>query len=195
MSPLDLPWNERIEFLGDSVLGLIISSLLWRKENELYSEGELSRLRAYLVSETRLSQLASEISLEDYILIAKVEEKKGGLKRESLLADCFEALVGAVYLDGGFLSAYSVVEKIYLPLLEEEDIFSNICDHKSMLQEKYQERYKITPHYLTINTEGPDHAKRFQVGVYRNKKEIACAWGKTKKKAAQKAASKALDLL
>ena len=93
LSPLDLPWNERIEFLGDSVLGLIISSLLWRKENELYSEGELSRLRAYLVSETRLSQIASEISLEDYILIAKVEEKKGGLKRESLLADCFEALV------------------------------------------------------------------------------------------------------
>ncbi len=189
---LDLPWNERLEFLGDSVLSLVISTVLWSKDPN-YTEGQLSKIRSHLVCENVLCQIARDLGLAQIILLGKGELKSGGLERKALLADCLEALIGAIYLDSDFSQACVFVKKIYYPYLKEGATLAQALDHKSKLQEYYQEHKKVTPNYQVLKSSGPDHRKTFQVGVYLKDKQLATGWGKTKKEASKEAASNAMS--
>lgn len=197
-SKLGLAHYERIEFLGDSVLGLTISSTLWSKTNPTtkkpYTEGELSKIKAFLVSETTLAEIARSLELDKLILLSKSETANGGSLRKSLLADCLEALIGAIFSDGGYNQARGWIKKIYQDILKE-NLLEVSLDYKSKLQEMIQEKEKQSPHYETLETSGPDHEKKFKVGVYFDKKRLGSAWGESKKKASQKAAQKALQNL
>lgn len=197
-SKLGLSHYERIEFLGDSVLGLIISSSLWSTTNpdtnKLYSEGELSKIKAFLVSENTLAKMARNLELEKFILLSKAEKTNGGSQRKSLLADCFESIIGAIFYDGGYNQARQWIKKIYQDILKE-NLLEVSLDYKSKLQEVIQEKEKQSPHYETLETSGPDHEKKFKVGVYFDKKRLGSAWGESKKTASQKAAKEALKNL
>ena len=192
---LGLGHYERIEFLGDSVLGLIISSLLWKqkspKSKKPYTEGELSRIKAFLVSESSLAEIARELSLDKLILLSKAEKANGGSTRESLLADCLESIIGAIFSDSGYHEAGRFIRKIYKARLKD-NLLELSLDYKSQLQEIIQEAEKESPHYETLETSGPDHEKKFKVGVYVSQKRMASAWGASKKKASQEAAKEAL---
>lgn len=195
---LGLGHYERVEFLGDSVLGLTISSILWTQENpktkKLYTEGELSRIKAYLVSEATLAKIARELSLEKLILLSKAEKINNGSQRESLLADCLEALIGAVFSESGYNQAQRLIKRLYKKILTQ-DLLELSLDYKSQLQEIIQGKEKKSPHYETLETSGPDHEKKFKVGVYFAENRIASAWGASKKKASQQAAKEALENL
>lgn len=195
------PWKsklncyERVEFLGDSVLGLMISSLLWTqkdpKTRRIYNEGELSRIKAFLVSEVTLAQLAQDLKLDQLILLSQAEKCHSGSMRTSLLADCLEALIGAIFQDGGYNQAKKFIKKIYQNILTT-NLLEDSYDFKSQLQEIIQDKEKKSPHYETLETSGPDHEKKFKVGVYFAENKLASAWGASKKKASQEAAKKAL---
>lgn len=188
-SKLGLSHYERIEFLGDSVLGLIISSSLWSTTNpdtnKLYSEGELSKIKAFLVSENTLAKMARNLELEKFILLSKAEKTNGGSQRKSLLADCFESIIGAIFYDGGYNQARQWIKKIYQDILKE-NLLEVSLDYKSKLQEVIQEKEKQSPHYETLETSGPDHEKKFKVGVYFDKKRLGSAWGESKKRRLKK---------
>jgi ribonuclease-3 len=184
-------WNERIEFLGDSVLGLVITTYLWQ-QHEAFAEGELSRVRASLVNEATLAQVAREICLGDSIALGKGEMKNGGRSRDALLADAMEALIGAVYLDGEFESARVFVLRIFSELLQQEwQEFG--CDFKTQLQELVQDVFKSTPNYQLLNESGPDHAKEFEIGVFVGERCLGKGIGANKKRASQEAANIALQ--
>ena len=191
--PSSLQWNERIEFLGDSVLGLAISSFLWTK-NEQLSEGHLSKIRSFLVNETSLAAIARGIQLQHSIIIGYGEEKAGGRNRDGLLADALEAVIGAVYLDGGFEQAKKLVHLLFEEKLKNPSI-ERSSDSKSQLQEWAQEKHRSTPVYLLLSEQGPDHAKEFEVGVYLGEKELAKGRGLSKKRASQAAAEHALQAI
>ena len=189
----NLCWNERVEFLGDSVLSLSISSYLWQLKPP-YSEGQLSKIRAYLVSEKTLSKIARDFGLGHSIILGPGEEKAGGRNRDALLADSMEALIGAVYLDGGSEQARNVVmilfdQTLTLPL----DTVSR--DFKSILQEWCQAQFRTTPTYRLVSESGPDHAKKFVVAVYVDSLLLAFGRGFSKKLSSQYAAQCALVLL
>lgn len=188
--PIALRDNERLEFLGDAVLDVIVSDLLL--ENFPHSnEGQLSKMRAATVNEKTLAQLARSLHLQDCIRLGKGEVQTGGNEKPSILASTFEALIAAIYLDGGFHAVYPVVRHIFAPLFFQED--GLICfDHKTQLQEMVQARWKITPSYYLIETSGPDHAKIFEVEVRMNGKTLAVAKGSSKKEAEQNAAREAI---
>jgi ribonuclease-3 len=179
-------YNERMEFLGDSILSaVIVETLYLLYTNE--SEGKLSQLKAQIVSAPNLSIWAKKINLGDYIFLGKSEDVFEARKRESLLCDVFEAVVGAVYLDGGFENAKKFVLKF---LDAQEEII--ITDYKSRLQELAQSVYKEIPEYKIIKEFGPDHNKKFEAVVYVKKRLLGRGIGSSKKEAQQSAAEQAM---
>ena len=186
--------NERLEFLGDSVLELITSEFLYKKYPE-QTEGQLTVLRAALINYQMLAKVAREIELENYILLSKGEAKDFGKGREVISANAFEALLAAIYLDRGYKTSENFVGKFLLPHLEEVEEKQLYRDPKSFLQEIIQERLKLTPAYRVLEESGPDHQKIFRVGVYTGEKLIAEGKGLSKQEAEINAASQALSSL
>ena len=178
--------NERLEFLGDAVLELIISDLLFREHPHL-PEGRLTQLRSKIVNARTLSGLASNLYLGGLLRLGVGEERTGGRTRRSLLADSFEAVLGAVYLDGGFLVAQRVVARLYRGRLARLDEASP-KDAKSLLQEWAQEHHRVTPKYRIVGQEGPDHASVFEAEVVIGQVVTARGTGPSKKEAQQSAA-------
>lgn len=182
-------YNERMEFLGDSILSAIVAENLY-KRYPLEAEGKLSQLKSQIVSAQNLSQWAKEIKLGDYIILGKSEDSVDARNRESLLCDLFEAVVGAIYLDGGFDSSRKFVLKF---LDKQTDIV--ITDYKSRLQEIAQSEYKELPEYKIIKEFGPDHDKKFEAAVYLKEKLLGKGVGHSKKEAQQSAAKKAMKYI
>ena len=190
----DLRDNERLEFLGDAVLDLAISHVLM----ELFQdskEGDLSKYRATVVNENGLYQVAQALSLGDYLTLGKGEEVTGGRKRPSILADTMEAVLGALYLDAGFEKTKEIIQRLFLPLLEEIETEKAVTDYKSQFQEYTQEVYKTRPEYVLVGESGPPHDKTFRVALHLQGKTMAEDEGKSKKEAEQKAAKKAFECL
>ena len=185
--------NERLEFLGDAVLALVVSDLLMRRLPGR-AEGELTRMRAALVSESGLSRAAAEIDLGAWIFLGRGEERTGGRMRPSILADALEALMGAVYLDGGLSAAAAVAERLFDGALADVERYVRL-DHKSRLQERAQALLQVAPVYSVVAAEGPDHDKRFHVALTLGGREVARAIGRSKKEAEQSAAAEALAAL
>lgn len=182
----DVPNNERLEFLGDAVLDLLIGEYLFRKFPR-DDEGDLSKLRACIVSESGLAKFALKLNLGKYIFVSQSEEHNDGRHKHSILSNTFEAIIGAVYLESGL----SVASKITYELLEscyEKIDFSLSSDYKTLLQELTQERFNAIPEYRVTNQSGPDHKKTFEVALFLDDKEYARASGGSKKKAQQKCA-------
>ena len=188
----DLCDNERLEFLGDAVLNLIVGHMLMRSYPDL-REGDLSRNRANLVNETQLAKTARSVNLGAYIMLGKGEAQTQGREKNSILADTFEALTAAIYLDGGFETAYKIIENKLEPLVERLDTADSNCDYKSRLQERVQIDNGVIPNYSIIREDGPDHDKTFWVALKVVDIETEGS-GKSKKAAEQDAARKALDL-
>ena len=184
--------NERLEFLGDAVIGLCLSDLLVRNFPD-YAEGQLSKLRAYLVSEQSLAGLARKLNIGDYLLLGRGEESSGGRTKASILSNAFEAVAAAIYLDCGFENAYKFLENIFEPLVEEGIRSIVYRDYKTALQEICQDRFKETPRYTLINEVGPDHNKVFEIGLSVAGMITTTGMGKSKKEAEQQAARRALE--
>ncbi len=186
--------NERLEFLGDAVLGLVIGHLIMERHPN-YSEGELTRLRAAMVNKSRLAKIAREIDLGSYLLLGKGEELTGGRQKNSILAATLEALLAAIYLDGGFKKVFAVIATLFLPHLEATAVGQDYQDFKTQLQELAQEIFKAIPRYQLAKQLGPDHNKIFGVKVFIQEKVVGLGAGKSKKEAEQRAAQKSLQKL
>lgn len=186
--------NERLEFLGDSVIELVVSHLLLVRFPQI-AEGGLSKARAVLVKEATLASLARRVGLAGALQLGRGEEETGGREKDSILAGGIEALAAAVYLDGGYQEAFQVIEKLYTPLLEviKEELQNQ--DFKTRLQEYTQKHLNSTPHYIVTNEEGPDHDKTFEVVISIGEKTYGKGRGRSKKKAEQRAAAEALKSL
>ena len=187
--------NERFEFLGDAVIDLIIGHLLM-DDFPQHHEGDLTKLRSAIVNEKRFADLARKLNLGEFLLLSKGEAATGGRNKNSILADTYEALIAAIYLDGGFKRVFKVVKKHF------KDIFSaanqgslHFRDFKSELQEYTQSVFKTTPKYVLVRKSGPDHNKTFEVNITFKNKVLGKGVGKSKKDASQKAAQKALQKL
>lgn len=186
--------NQRLEFLGDAVISLAISHLLMESFPEI-KEGDLSKYRASLVSESGLYHIARELHLGDYLLLGKGEEQTNGRKKPSIISDAFEALIGAIYLDGGFAEALRIIAKLFSPLLNKITLGKSINDFKTELQEYSQDTFQSPPEYRVEKETGPDHDKTFYVSVYLKEKLMGLGKGKSKKEAEQNAAKEALACL
>ncbi len=182
--------NERLEFLGDAVLELVISDYLYYTYPEL-PEGKLTKLRADLVCEASLARLAFELDIGQYLRLGKGEKTGGGFSRPSLLADAVEALIGALYLDLGLEHCRSHVLDLYKPILEELQEGVLCRDFKTLLQEFSQARFAVTPFYRIINESGPDHKKVFEAEVILASNTVGSGQGRSKKEAEQAAAKEA----
>jgi ribonuclease-3 len=185
--------NERLEFLGDAVLNLIIGHILVQRNPDL-KEGDLSRIRANLVNEAQLARIARSIDLGSFIKLGKGEIQTQGREKNSILADTFEALLAAVYLDGGFEAAFNIIEANFSPLLSGKQQAANHHDYKSKLQEIAQEDQGAMPKYNVIREEGPDHDKTFWIALNVLDIEVQGS-GKSKKIAEQDAARRALEII
>lgn len=183
--------NERLEFLGDAVLEIVSSEFLFY-EHEKLPEGDLTKIRASMVCEPSLAFCARQIQLGDYLLLGKGEEATGGRKRESITSDALEALIGAIYIDGGFANAKEFVHKFVLNDMENKKLF---YDSKTILQELVQANFTETISYHLLAEEGPDHNKTFLTAVYIGKKEYGKGRGRTKKSAEQEAAYQTILIL
>ena len=190
---IKLSHNERLEFLGDAVLELIVTDFLFKKY-PTYTEGELTALRSALVNAIIISEVATKIEMNDYLLLSKGESKDNGKARQYILANTYEALVGAIYLDRGYDIANEFITKTLLPHTEEIVAKKLWRDSKSLVQEKAQEFVSVTPLYKVLNETGPDHDKHFTVGIYFGAELIAEGKGKSKQEAEQKAAEAALKV-
>lgn len=186
--------NERLEFLGDSVLSLIISNYLFSLRLK-DTEGELTNLRAYIVKTKSLSQAANTLNLGSFLHLSRGEEIGGGRDNPQLLANTYEALLGAIYVDLGLDVATRVVKQTLLTLFEHEIKSGPPKDAKSSLQELIQEKFKQSPSYKILETTGPDHAKQFKVAVYVKGKQYGKGQGNSKQIAEEQAATKALQRL
>ncbi len=185
--------NERLEFLGDSVLSVIVARHLFLTYRDL-PEGELTNLRASLVCEKALDVFAAQFGLGEYLLLGKGEEMNGGRERPSILADAFEALLAAIYLDGG----YEAAQKFVLGFIPEQlDVKkkTKLSDYKTPLQEIVQQNKEERIEYVLVDEQGPDHAKTFTVEVLLNSNIIGRGQGRSKKQAEQNAAHEALKLM
>ncbi|HJD46707.1 MAG TPA: ribonuclease III [Candidatus Mediterraneibacter norfolkensis] len=180
--------NERLEFLGDAVLELVSSEFLFR-ESPKVSEGELTKTRASMVCEPSLAMCARDIGLGDYLLLGKGEEATGGRKRDSITSDAMEALIGAIYLDGGFTSAKEFIHRFVLTDLEDKKLF---YDSKTILQEMVQADRNREILYRLVGEKGPDHNKSFSVEVLIGGEVCGAGQGRTKKAAEQQAAYEAI---
>lgn len=187
----ELPHNERLEFLGDSVLGFIVSEHLYQKYPK-HPEGDLTNFRSSLVNARTLAQVSKKLSLGAFLLLSKGEEATGGRERQYILANTFESLLGAIYLDSGIEPAHKLVSQQILPELENIISKKLYKDFKSAFQELAQEKRNVTPTYKVLSEEGPDHNRTFTVGVFLNEEKIAQGNGKSKQLAEQVAASEAI---
>ena len=183
--------NERLEFLGDAVLELTSSEFLFEKYSQM-PEGELTKKRASIVCEPTLALCARELSLGEYLLLGKGEEATGGRRRDSIVSDAMEALIGAVYLDGGFANAKEFIQKFILNDIENKQLF---YDSKTTLQEIVQGRYEEDVRYVLLKEEGPDHNKSFYMQALLGEKVLGEGCGHTKKAAEQQAAYCAIKKL
>ena len=179
---------ERLEFLGDAVLELVSSEFLYQTHPEM-NEGKMTKLRASLVCEQSLAQCARQLNLGAYLLLGNGEDLTGGRERDSILSDAWEAVIGAMYLDGGFTSAKEFVLKYVLTDIEHKKLF---YDSKTILQELIQNNYKKTLHYVLLSEEGPDHNKIFVVQAFMDETPLMTGSGRTKKAAEQNAAYQSL---
>ncbi len=186
--------NERLEFLGDSVLSIIVSEYIYKKFHNL-PEGELTKIRASLVCEKTLCQFSRELDLGDYLRLGKGEEKGGGRERDSILADAFEAVLAAMYLDGGFENAKTHVLRFIKDELFNPSETESFKDYKTALQEIIQRNPEESVTYILTGESGPDHDKVFEVEVRLNSNTIGKGKGKNKKQAEQFAAKEALQLM
>jgi ribonuclease-3 len=190
--------NESMEFLGDSVLGFVIADLLFRQFPQ-HNEGQKSKLRASIVSAASLARLGEKIDLGAFLILGRGEEKTGGRLKHALIADCYEALIAAIYLDGGIEAARGFIERQFADLIVEarrsgaDAAFTE--DYKSALQEWLQSHDRGLPSYRLAAEIGPAHRRRFDVEVLVDGEPIARAEGKTKKEAAQAAAKQALEIV
>ena len=180
--------NERLEFLGDAVLEIVSSEFLYLNYPKL-PEGDLTKMRASLVCEPTLAFCTRQLNLGDYLLLGKGEDMTGGRKRKSILSDALEAVIGAIYLDGGFASAKEFILKFILTDIEHKQLF---YDSKTILQEVVQASYKEDLCYRLVGEEGPDHDKHFMVEAWIGEMLIGKGEGHTKKAAEQEAAYQAL---
>jgi len=190
--PLALRDNERLEFLGDAILDVVISDILLENFPNSH-EGQLSKMRAAVVNEKTLAEISQRLQLCECIRLGKGEERTHGHTKPSILSSTFEALIAAVYLDGGFNAVYPVVRHLVAPYFAEEQELMAFYDHKTQLQEMAQAKWKIAPSYHLKNTEGPDHAKIFEVEVRLKGSVLASARGTSKKEAEQNAARAAIQ--
>jgi ribonuclease III len=186
--------NERLEFLGDAVLELIISDYLYETYPQL-SEGKLTKLRSDLVCEASLARLAYAMNLGQYLRLGKGEVVSGGSSRPSLLGDTVEALIGAIYLDLGLEISRNYVLELYKPILKDLQEGVLRRDYKTLLQEFAQARFAKTPVYRIINESGPDHDKEFEAEVILSTEPIGCGRGRSKKEAEQAAAKEAWNMI
>ncbi len=183
--------NERLEFLGDAVLEIVTSDFLYRTYRDV-PEGELTRLRASIVCEQTLSLCTKQIDLGSYVYLSKGEDQTGGRNRKSILSDAMEAVIGAIYLDGGFANAKEFIHKFILTDIENKQLF---YDSKTILQEYVQEEQGRELSYVLVKEEGPDHMKEFTIEARIGDKLVGTGVGTTKKGAEQEAAYQALLLL
>lgn len=187
-----LDHNERLEFLGDAVLELVVTQYLYQKYPQK-PEGELTTWRAALVNAKMLSFIAKELGLNNFLLLSRGEARELGKARQYILANTFEALVGSIYLDQGFEACRKFIENClikHLPEIIKKGLYK---DSKSLLQEEAQERIEVTPTYEVLEEWGPDHAKHFIIGVFFGKKLIAKGEGSSKQEAEEEAAKNALE--
>lgn len=187
-----LEHNERLEFLGDAILELIVTEYLYKKYPH-HNEGDLTSYRSALVNAVTLGALADELSFNSMLKLSKGEAKDISRARSSILADAYEAVVGALYLDQGYENVRVFVERTLLGKTEEIISKGLYKDAKSFVQEKSQELYGVTPMYKVLSEEGPDHDKLFSVGIYFGNELIAEGVGKSKQEAETKAAKNALE--
>lgn len=186
--------NERYEFLGDAVLELSISQLLMEQFPN-HTEGELSKLRASVVNEVQLAELARGLHLGEFLYLGKGEEQTGGREKASLLADAFEAILGAMYQDRGWEKTFVVVHRIYTPVFRAVGAGDYIKDFKTQLQEESQSRFHAIPRYRLVNESGPDHQKVFEINLFIGEELYGVGTGLSKKAAEQEAAKEALEKL
>ncbi len=186
--------NERLEFLGDAVLDLVVGEYLFKKFPNT-DEGKLSKMRASLVNEEGFKKLSLKLNLGKYLFLSTAEDHNKGREKPSLLSNVYESLMGAIYLETGLDKVkeitYKLIEEVY-PKIDLKSIFK---DYKTTLQEYTQEYFGVIPEYKLISSRGPDHKKEFEMGVFINNKEISRAVGKSKKTAHQKVAQKALNII
>jgi ribonuclease-3 len=189
-----LPSNERLEFLGDSVLGLVVAEQLYH-DYPRKREGNLTKMKAMLVNETTLSQIAAEIGLNEHILLSPEEERTGGRDRASILSDAFESVIGAVFLDSGLAAAKELILRLIYS--RREAILSDEAqrNYKGDLLERVQAKGQGMPRYDVVSEEGPDHEKTFHVVVLVAGDKVGNGYGLSKKEAEQKAAAEALEYL
>ena len=186
--------NERLEFLGDAVLGLVTADYLYHKHPDL-PEGDLTRIRAALVCEQSLHEVAQKLGLGSYLRLGKGEEAGGGRQRTSILADATEAVFAAVYLDGGISAASALIHRVLLDVEREEVVEERRRDYKTQLQERVQRQAGQELTYCMVREEGPDHAKTFVTEVRLNGAAIGEGSGHSKKESEQMAAKSALEKL
>ena len=187
----DLKHNERLEFLGDAVLELIVTRYLYEHFPDR-AEGELTNWRSALVKGEQLAEVAKELKIGDYLYLSRGEEASGGRKKISTLANSLEALIGAIFLDQGYESAKEFCDKFILVRLQELLKQGKDRDEKSVFQERAQEIMNITPHYRVVSEKGPDHDKMFTCAVYLGDELVSEGHGNSKQRAEQDAAKKAL---
>lgn len=187
--------NERLEFLGDAVLELVVTSYLFRKYPQR-AEGELTSFRSAIVNTNSLTKVAEHMKINDYLLLSKGESKDTGRARSIILANAVEAVIGAIYLDQGYNQAANFISEQVLNVIDIEEIVSKKLwlDPKSRFQERAQEKVGITPGYKTLKEIGPDHGKQFTLGVFLGDVQVATGSGLSKQEAEQKAAEKALEV-
>jgi ribonuclease-3 len=186
--------NERLEFLGDAVLGLVVNEFLF-EEFEGKEEGDLTKIKSLLVCGSTLARVADRLGLGEHLFLSRSEAGTGGRKRESILADAMEAVIGAIYLDGGLEKAREFISRTILINVEATLEEGSHRNYKSLLQETLQARYKVPPRYRVTYTTGPDHARRFTVKVTLKGAVLGVGSGTSKKQAEQRAAESALGRL
>src|ERR1700730_147741 len=185
--------NERLEFLGDSVLNCVVAALLFKRFSDL-DEGDLSRVRANLVKQQSLYEIAQALSIADFLRLGEGELKSGGFRRPSILADTLEAIFGAVHVDGGFEAAQEVIERLYIPILDHIDPRTLGKDAKTLLQEYLQGHKLPLPQYVVVATHGAAHNQQFEVECTVPKLDVKVSGsGASRRAAEQAAAKKALD--
>ena len=190
-----LEHNERLEFLGDAVLELVVTSFLFKKYPDK-NEGDLTSYRSALVNTHSLSKVALHINVDEYLLLSKGEAKDTGRARSIIHADTIEAIIGAVYLDKGYDASANFISEHLLEIIDIDEIVKNKTwlDPKSRFQERAQEMTGLTPSYRTVKETGPDHSKLFTLGVFIGDVQVALGSGMSKQEAEQKAAEKALEV-
>ncbi len=186
--------NERLEFLGDSVIGLVIVEFLFLHEQS-YNEAVLAKIKSYIVSEPVFAEIAQELSLGESLLLGKGEKSTGGISKKSILANTFEAVIGAAYLDGGFEKAKEIIRRLFTERLMRAMASGDFFDYKTELQEKSQMLFGKLPEYHVIKQQGDEHERIFTIAVSLNGRQLGIASGRRKKEAEALAAKQALTVL